>query len=52
MKIIEKIISKAALATAKKATDNASAWLVYQPKEPVSLKNLKKEKDRLSRIYG
>ena len=42
MKVIEKMLSKAALATAKKSVDNASAWLVYQPKEPASLKKMKK----------
>lgn len=42
MKIIEKIISKAAIATAKKAAGNASGWSAYQPKEPTSLKKLKK----------
>lgn len=42
MKIIEKIISKAALATAKKAAGNASGWGMYQTKEPASLKKIKK----------
>ena len=42
MKVIEKILSKAALATAKKAAGNASGWAIYQPKEPASLKKMKK----------
>lgn len=43
MKMIEKMLSKVALATAKKSAGNASVWLVYQPKEPASLKKISKK---------
>lgn len=42
MKVIDKMVSKIVLATAKKSTENASAWMAYQPKEPASLKKIKK----------
>lgn len=43
MKVIAQIISKAALASAKKSAGNASLWLVHQPKEPASLKKISKK---------
>ena len=42
MKMIDKMISKVALATAKKSAGNASGWGMYQTKEPASLKKIKK----------
>ena len=42
MKIIDKMVSKIVLATAKKSAGNASGWSAYQPKEPASLKKIKK----------
>lgn len=43
MKIISKVIAKAALSTAKEAAGKASQWLQYQPKEPAELKKMLKK---------
>ena len=37
-KVFEKLIAKAALASAKAAAGTASGWNSYQPKEPTCLK--------------
>ena len=45
MKVISKLIAKAAYTSAKRACGKASEWFQYQPKEPANLKKmLKKEK--------
>lgn len=43
MKIITKIIAKAALETAKKSFGEASVWTAHQPKEPALLKEIVKK---------
>lgn len=40
--VVLKVTAKAVLETAKKACGAASQWDLYQPKEPESLKRLKK----------
>ena len=43
MKLLSKVIAKAALISAKKAAGQASQWYQYQPREPKDLKNMIKK---------
>ena len=43
MKLLSKVIAKAALISAKKAAGQASQWYQYQPREPKELKNMIKK---------